>query len=360
MKRPIVWITIFTICGIYMRLGRSELMCLVSFIFMIGSISRFMILNRKGRYAFLLLFAALGFLGAGASMERETAEVSLRGRVTGSGFVETAGRTSSGNQELTIRCELREEGGKTAEEAKLYVIWTEEPDFETGDAVTFAGELTPFYEAAFPGGYDEALYLRTKGFDGKMYPDTMEKTGEVTSLPLLLIKGREAFQQALDEILPTEESALMKAMLTGEKEDIPPSLYSLYTRAGVVHILCISGLHLSLLALYVSVFMEKILHRSKRTAALVTMAAALAFLAFVGFTPSAVRAPVMISVVMTARVIFRNHDRRNEIAVAALLILCIEPLYLFHAGFQLSFVTIIGLCLAAERVERRRKKDRTK
>ena len=80
---------------------------------------------------------------------------------------------------------------------------------------------------------------------------------------------------------------------------------------------------------------------------------------FVGFTPSAVRAVTMISVVMLARIFFRSHDRLNEIAIAALLILYIEPLYLFHIGFQLSFMTVLGLCLAAEQIDQKRKYEKT-
>jgi len=49
-----------------------------------------------------------------------------------------------------------------------------------------------------------------------------------------------------------------------------------------------------------------------------------------------------------------------EIAIAALLILMVEPLYLFHIGFQLSFITVLGLCVAAERMEQKKEKDKTR
>lgn len=360
MKRPIVWTTIFMICGIYMRLGISEMMCLVSFLFILIFISRFVIKSCNWKYLLLLLFIALGFFLAGERIDRKTAETSLFGVVQGTGVIEEAGLTAAGNQKLTIRCDLQDGTGNSLQDVKLYAIWSQGSRFEPGDMISFSGELTAFYDASFPGGYDEALYLTTKGFDGKMYPDHIEKTGKASSISLLLTKGRISLQNVLDDILPVEESGIMKAMLTGEKDDIPDETYDLYTKAGVTHILCISGLHMSILALYVSVFMEKILKQSRRISAVVTMAAALVFLAFIGFTPSAVRAVTMICVVMTARVLFRVHDRLNEIAIAAMLILLIQPLYLFHAGFQLSFVTVLGLCLAAEQMETKKRKDRTK
>ena len=357
MKRPAVWATIFMICGIILRLGRSEVICLVSFIFILVYLS-FCGIKRKGwKYAVFPLFVLLGFFLSGHSMEKETAEMQLSGIVEGKGVITEAGLTNAGNQKLTIRCELEDAAEEKLQDVKLYAIWSGEISFAAGDEVSFSGELSPFYHASVPGGYDEILYLKTKGFDGKMYPIHMEYQGEDASFSSTMARGRAKVHDTLDSILPADESGIMKAMLTGDKEDIPEDSYKLYTEAGVVHILCISGLHMSILALYVSILMEKILKQSRRVSAVVTMLTALCFLIFTGFTPSAVRAVTMICVVMLSRVLFRSHDRLNEIALAALLILCIEPLYLFHIGFQLSFITVLGLCIAAEKAEEKREKD---
>ena len=359
MKRPIVWATIFTMCGIYLRLGRSEWVCLVSFCMILIYISQIVMKYKNWKYGILLLFTVVGFFMAGHSYERKTAETSLFGATEGAGIVTEKGMTSAGNQKLTVLCDLQDPAGNMLQDVKLYVIWSGEGIFEVGDALSFSGELTPFYQASVPGGYDEALYLRTKGYEGKMYPDEIVKTGEDDSVSTIFAKARMKVHDTLDQILPANESGIMKAMLTGDKEDIPKESNMLYTQAGVVHMLCISGLHMSILVLYVSVFMEKILKQTKRVSAIATILTSLGFLAFTGFTPSAVRAVTMICVVMTARILFRSHDRLNEMAIAAMLILFVEPLYLFHIGFQLSFITVLGLCIAAERTVRKKRKDST-
>lgn len=359
MKRPIVWVTIFTICGIYMRLGISEMMCLVSFFFVLLSISWFVIKYRKWNYLLLFFFAILGFILAEHQMQKIPKELPLNGTVEGTGVVEEVGVSAAGNQKLYLHGTLQDAEGRELREVEIYTIWTGEDVFAVGDCVGFQGELALLAGQTYPGGYDEGLYLETKGFSYKLYPEQMWKTGKAVSFSSKMAEGRAKVHTVLDEMLPMEESGILKAMLTGDRSDLPKESYELYTRAGVVHVLCISGLHMSCLALYVSVFMEKILKCSKRSSAVVTMLVALGFLAFTGATPSAVRAVTMICVVMTGRVLFRLHDRRNEIAIAAFLILLIQPLYLFHIGFQLSFITVIGLCLAAERMEQKRKKDRT-
>ena len=359
MKRIAFWAAFYIICGIYFRLGRSEMICLVFFVCSAASTLWFVLETKNMRYLLFLLFIALGFLMAGNSVERETADMKLVGMTEGTGIITEEGETASGNRKYRIQCDLTDDHGNGLQATDFYVIWSGEGNFEIGDRVHLKGEIRPFYTASVPGGYDEDLYLRTKGYDGKMYPESITYLGEETSLLIKVAQARGKLHDTLDEILPAKESGIMKAMLTGDKEDIPAESYDLYAKTGIVHILCISGLHMSILALYVSFLAEKVLKRSRRFSAGLTMAASLLFLLFIGFTPSAVRAVTMICVVMTARIIFRSHDRLNEISLAALLILCIEPLYLFHIGFQLSFITVLGLCIAAEQMEQKRNRDMT-
>ena len=252
MKRPIVWATIFTICGIYMRLGISEMMCLVSFLFILTTMSYFVIKEKNGKYFILLLFPLLGFLWTGYQAEGEVPI--LAGLVQGEGIIKEVGETSSGNQKLTILCNLEDETEISLQDVKVYAIWKGEECFEAGERVGFSGELAPFYQPSYPGGYDEALFLTTKGFDYKIYLDRIAYLGEDTSASSLLARSREHFRRGLESILPGEESGIMKAILTGEKDDIPDDSYELYTKAGIVHVLCISGLHMSFLAIYLSFF----------------------------------------------------------------------------------------------------------
>ena len=351
MKRPIFWATLYFISGIYFRLGISEMICLVFVLFILFSLLYFLKRYHNWKVMILLFFALAGFLMADASQQKEMLDEALDGVVFGEGVIKETGITSSDNQKMAIQCDILDADGNKAEDVLIYAIWTEDSRFTEGNRISFSGELMPFYTASVPAGYDEDLYLRTKGYDGKMYPDTIEYRGEDNSFTSSLARTRGRVHETLDKILPVTESGIMKAMLTGDKDEIPDEAYDMYRDAGVVHILCISGLHMSILALYVSFFMERILKQSRRISAVVTMLAAVGFLVFVGFTPSAVRAVTMICVVMLARMIFRSHDRLNEISIAAMLILLIEPLYLFHIGFQLSFVTVLGLCVAAEQIE---------
>ncbi len=348
MKRPVVWAVIFMICGIYMRLGISAMMCLASFLFAVAAISCFVIVERNFWYAGFLLLLLAGFLLAGRIAVHGETEGLAGKAVFGEGIVKDIGTTSGGNQSLTLLCDLEEEKGERWEGQKAYVIWTGETRAAVGDRVRIQGTAEAFSVAAFPGGYDEKAYLETKRFSCKLFLEEMETIGREESLSAKLAAARLRLQGVLTRVLPPEESSIMRAMLTGEREDISGEVRELYTKAGVTHILCISGLHMSVLALYISFFVENVCKRTARTAAAVTIAASLGFLIFVGPTPSSVRAVVMITIVMLGRICYRVNDRLNDIAVAAMLILAVQPRFLWNAGFQLSFLTVMGLCIAGE------------
>lgn len=224
MKRPILWTTIFMICGIYMRLGISKVICLVSFLFLLFFMFRFVINKKKPAYLLLLFFVPLGFFSAGVHWQAE--QSLLTKTVTGEGVILEEGETTSGNQKLTLRCSLE----KQEKPCKVYAVWVGEERFQEGERVAFSGEIVPFSKQSYPGGYDEQLYLLTKGYEYKLYPEKIKVTGQDTSLSVRLARARAGVQMVLDRILPAEESGLMQAVLTGDKEKIPEESYTLSAR----------------------------------------------------------------------------------------------------------------------------------
>ena len=196
---------------------------------------RFVINKKKPAYLLLLFFVPLGFFSAGVHWQAE--QSLLTKTVTGEGVILEEGETTSGNQKLTLRCSLE----KQEKPCKVYAVWVGEERFQEGERVAFSGEIVPFSKQSYPGGYDEQLYLLTKGYEYKLYPEKIKVMGQDTSLSVRLVRARAGVQMVLDRILPAEESGLMQAVLTGDKEKIPEESYTLYSKAGVVHVLCFSG-----------------------------------------------------------------------------------------------------------------------
>ena len=346
MKRPAVWILIFMMCGIYCRLGVSEMICAVCFILPLVLLSCLVTKMRRKRYILMGLAMPLGMALASAAALPSFAEFHENGvYVTGSGYITEVGQTSGGYPKLGVLADVTEtESGITHETVSLYLIDLQKGTHSVGEGVFLEGDALAFEHADLHGGYDEWMYLKASGYDAKMFPERLEKTGEFYVTAKTVLAGwNEEIQKVVENILPPEESAIAKALITGDRDDIASGTEDLYTRAGVTHILSISGLHMSLLALYVSYILEYILRCSKRICAAVTMGVCIFFLMLTGFVPPSVRAVIMICIALLGKIVYRKHDGWNSIAVAALILLCVEPLYLWNAGFQLSFLSLMGI-----------------
>lgn len=344
MKRPALWILIFMICGIYCRLGISPWICLVCIFLCIVCASYIVMKIKRKRYLLLLLAMPLGFLLTGYHGAENFVSTSVVS-VTGDGYVAKVERTSGGYPKLTVYANLTEtETGVFHKNQKVYMIDMNQGTFTEGEEIIFSGSTQPFDQGDIFNGYNEYLYLKAEGYDCKMFPESLEKTGEQHhTAGTLAASWNHKIKNVLKTILPQKESALAEAMITGNRDDIDAGIEELYTRAGVTHILCISGLHMSLLAFYISVILRRILRQSQRKTAAVTLCICMAFLFLTGFSPSSVRAVVMISLVCLGQMIYHRHEWLNSIALAALVILLVNPFYLWSAGFQLSFLSVLGI-----------------
>ena len=348
MKRTAFWILIFMICGIYSRLGISMWVCLVCFIFCMASVSYFVIKNKNYHFLLLLLAFLLGFGLAEKSATKTFVEMAGGNvAITASGIVTNAEKTKNGYWKCDISGTVTEtENNMVHKNQKLLAIIKLDENVAMGDCITLSGDALAFAHPDIYGGYDEWLYLTAEGYTAKIFPDTWEKTGTGTFFGMTIKQANEKVQAVLDKLLPEKESGIAKAMLTGDRTDIGEETDELYTKAGVTHILCISGLHMSLFAFYLSYILRDLCKCSKRVTAFVTIVVCVGFLIFSGLKPSAMRAVVMISVTSLGYVVYRQHDWLNSLALAGILILLIQPLYLFQAGFQLSFASVLGIYIA--------------
>ena len=154
------------------------------------------------------------------------------------------------------------------------------------------------------------------------------------------LKIRETLSIGLDE----EEFSIAYAMMTGEDEYIPPETLSSYRYAGVAHIFAVSGLHVGFVATALGWLFTKL--RMKRLVKAVVITLILIFYSGVcGFSASSIRATVMSAVLLFSSVRGHKYDKYVSISLSAIIVLLISPMQLFCAGFQLSFMIVLGMFL---------------
>jgi competence protein ComEC len=138
-------------------------------------------------------------------------------------------------------------------------------------------------------------------------------------------------------------SALLEALLIGSREDVPPSLYDSFMKTGSLHILALSGLHVTVIFGLVMGLLGFIRARGVRFAL-----AALALLCYqllAGFMPSLLRATVMILAGGAAMLLDRDREPLNALCVSGIVLLLIDPFQAFTLSFQLSFLALAGILL---------------
>ncbi len=150
---------------------------------------------------------------------------------------------------------------------------------------------------------------------------------------------------AMREALPPVSAALLAGLLLGERTDLPPDVDAAFRRAGVYHVLAVSGFNVALVAATVWALLA-LARAPRRVAALGALAVVVAFAAVVGAQPSVLRATLMAVLVLLALLLEREASVLNSLAVAALAILAVRPADLHDPGFQLSFAATAGIVLA--------------
>ncbi len=153
-----------------------------------------------------------------------------------------------------------------------------------------------------------------------------------------------------DKVLQTyikdpESYGLATALVLGIKQSLTDEVKNSYSNSGIMHVLAVSGMHVSLLFTILMFFLQNL--RKNRKAKIPTLAAALAllwFYAFItGLSASVLRAVVMFSFVLVAEMIDRKINIYNILAVSAFVLCLADPYFLFDVGFQLSYLAVLGI-----------------
>ncbi|RYC51941.1 competence protein [Flagellimonas olearia] len=151
-----------------------------------------------------------------------------------------------------------------------------------------------------------------------------------------------------------DELAVIQALLLGQRDDISEETYNNYSKAGAIHILAVSGLHVGIL-LFIFQFLLSPLERfpKGKTLKLVGVVILLWSYAFVaGLSPSIVRAVTMFSFVAYALYLNRPTNAFNIIALSMWFILLIKPLFLFQVGFQMSYAAVFAIVWIYPKLQR--------
>ena len=219
------------------------------------------------------------------------------------------------------------------------------PEPEIGSLVILKGTLKNFQQPTNPGQFNAPFYYQILRISFRLNQAEIQvKSDRFYKISEGLYQLRRKAGSKVDALLPEQEASVMKTMLLGEKGILDEEIKGLYQRNGIAHILAISGLHISMIGMGLYQLLRRAGLKIRLSAILASMVILL-YGMMTGFAVSAIRAIAMFLLQMLAQILGRTYDRITALAVAAVLVLVEQPLYLFHSGFQFSFLCVLGISL---------------
>lgn len=201
--------------------------------------------------------------------------------------------------------------------------------------------------------------------------DGVVATGYINRLTVMKVRSRiksfvprirQRLGNIIDSSLSPESASFIKAIIPGFKRSITPEMRDIFGTTGLAHLLSISGTHFGLLAYIVFRSVEHIVKRlpermltgltlyisPAQIAIIFVLPVLFAYALLSGLSTPTVRSLIMVFIYVVAVYIGRKGQWLNSLAIAALIILLIDPDTVFDLSFQLSFIAVLSIGFVLE------------
>ena len=258
------------------------------------------------------------------------------------------------NTKLTIRLsEIYVSTTTVVVSEKVLVTTPIYPEFSYGDRVKMEIILAKPKNVDSPDGrvFDYENYLRVKGiwYTSRFAKIELLSSGHESLIKTWLFKIKHAFTSALNRALPEPESSLMSGLLLGTKQSLGKDLLTEFQRAGVSHVVVLSGYNIAIVASSVMALLKSL---PKSFSFGIGTLAIILFTILSGSGASAWRAAIMVLVALFAKKTNRDYKASRAFGLAIVVMLMFNPLLLvFDPSFELSVLATIGLIFVTPFIE---------
>ena len=258
------------------------------------------------------------------------------------------GKTGTLQAKGDVLCNVKTEAGQTERNVSGRQGTSSQDGLPSiGSRVRISGSFLLYTEATNIGQFDARNYYAAR----KIYGQVKKAAIVYTEPPNIIGRGKECLWQLRRHLAETflevygeENGALLAAMLLGERTFLSEETQSLYKAAGALHVIAVSGLHISLLGLGLYRLLRRIFD-AQAPAAIISVLCMAAYVFLVGNPPSAVRAFIMFAMGLLAGYWKRTLDTPTALSLSAALILMGNPFYIGQSSFLLSFLAILAIAV---------------
>ena len=356
-------------CSVWMHISFTEslpYLILLLLLFLLASGILLLKHNERTWIPFVGLFFMLGMLRFAAAYEIPVQDISrsVGEHVRVVGTIADAPRIRTdvdGTRHIRYTVHAREliQGHEERTARGKFYVYTKYKDMEEnsvgkiGDMLTAEGKIRRPQSYQNPGQLDTRFLLRADGITAALFAKKddihIEKNTEISLVQAFMdwaANVRAHYFERMAEVMPRSDAAAIFAMLFGGYEGIRPELLEAFTITGIVHILSVSGSHISLLAAVIA-WVALFLHLPRWLSATAVIFAIVVYVILAGLVAPAIRSGIMGGVAFLGLILGRERDAQYLLVLTGLLMLLVSPLLLFHISFQLSFLATAGLLFLA-------------
>lgn len=221
--------------------------------------------------------------------------------------------------------------------------------FQIDDVLATKSNFYPLSKARNPYQFDYKEYLRKRGIHQQISCKftTIQKLN-VSKKSLLGITSR--FRNEIQRLLKQngfkdDVFGVISALLLGQRNEISNELITNYSKAGAIHILAVSGLHVGIILLLLSYLFKPIeaFKNGKLLKAILIILILWIFAFIAGLSASVVRAVTMFTFVSVGLAIKAKHIIEHSLITSMFALLVFNPMFLYDVGFQMSYLAVFGI-----------------
>lgn len=224
--------------------------------------------------------------------------------------------------------------------------------------VQVTGQYQQFDTIQNPGEFSLAIYYRSRGMEGYLYAPSVRIIQKQTNMRVSelfqyvyskmkngLYHLRDNFDERLKILQEAEYAAIFSGILLGDKTEINPDTKKLFQIGGILHILAISGLHITMIGGFVFWLFRK-LYLPYPVAGVLAIMFVWIYGVFTGFSLATQRAVWMLTISVIAQICGKSYDMQTSMGIALFIMLLENPIRILDSGMQLSYMAIAGVALS--------------
>ncbi len=227
---------------------------------------------------------------------------------------------------------------------------------QQGDQVGMVSILLPIQNKGNPGEFDAEAFWSRQGVWRMSFVSKGEMLlldrSEPSRISRWIAASRDYLKSVLVKHLNGPERAISLALILGDNSLLDQEIRNSFTNTGALHVLAVSGLHISIIMQILMVVLSLFSSLLSRRMALIFLIGVMWwYAAITGLSPSVLRAVFMFTVLSVAQLSGRNYNPINTLLFTAFVLVLWNPLTVFDIGFQLSFLAMLGIYLFYEKIE---------